>query len=58
MSTFTGCMFLLCAVVATGITEGAPALDWSWALVFFPMVLGMIFFGMATVVLSNNEVDK
>jgi type IV secretory pathway VirB2 component (pilin) len=51
-------MFLFCAVVATGITEGAPALDWSWALVFIPSVLGMIFFGLATVVLGNNEVDS
>jgi hypothetical protein len=36
-------MFLFCAVVATGIT---------------PSVLGMIFFGLATVVLGNNEVDS
>jgi type IV secretory pathway VirB2 component (pilin) len=51
-------MFLFCAVVATGITEGTPALDWTWALVFIPSVLGMIFFGLATVVLGNNEVDS
>jgi len=55
MSIFTGIMFLFCAIVGVGITEGAPQLDWAWALVFIPSVLGMIFFGLATVVLSNNE---
>ena len=55
MSVFTGCMFLLCAIVATGITEGAPALDWTWAIVFVPAVLGMIFFGLATAVLADHE---
>jgi NADH:ubiquinone oxidoreductase subunit 6 (subunit J) len=55
MSVFTGLIFLLCAIVATGITEGAPALDWAWAIVFVPAVMGMIFFGLATVVLANRE---
>ena len=55
MTYFTGSMFLFCAIVATGITEGAPALDWAWAIVFFPAVLGMIFFGLATVVLDKDQ---
>ena len=55
MSTFTGVMFLFCAIVGVGITEGAPQLDWAWALVFIPSFLGMIFFGLATAVLSNRE---
>ena len=58
MSTFTGMMFILCAIVAVGITEGTPALDLTWALIFFPATLGMIFFGLVTVVLANNEVDN
>ena len=55
MSIFTGVMFLFCAIVGVGITEGAPQLDWAWALVFVPAFLGMIFFGLATAVLSNRE---
>ena len=46
MSIFTGVMFLFCAIVGVGITEGAPQLDWAWALVFVPSMLGMIFFGL------------
>jgi len=55
MTYFTGSMFLFCAIVATGITEGAAALDWAWAIVFVPAVLGMIFFGLATVVLDKHQ---
>lgn len=55
MTYFTGSMFLFCAIVATGITEGAPALDWDWAIVFVPAVMGMIFFGLATVVLDKDQ---
>jgi len=55
MTYFTGSMFLFCAIVATGITEGAAALDWAWAIVFVPAVVGMIFFGLATVVLDKDQ---
>lgn len=55
MTYFTGSMFLFCAIVATGITEGAAALDWAWAIVFVPAVMGMIFFGLATVVLDKDQ---
>jgi len=55
MTYFTGSMFLFCAIVATGITEGAAALDWAWAIVFVPAVVGMIFFGLATVVLDKHQ---
>ena len=58
MSTFTALMFIFCAIVATGITEGAPALDWAWAVVFVPATAGMLIFGLATAVLGNREEEE
>ena len=44
MSIFTGVMFLFCAIVGVGITEGAPQLDWAWALGFYSECVGHDFF--------------